>query len=150
KTRPPAVSVDCMGWEARKARASGVAPDLGIETGTAGHKVAHLRSQLAMDFGEKYLSQIETNTVSCMSQRQQTSKARASRSSTTLDFLGHPLVNQVEELRDASEERNSELLQCTEQLGRVQALQIDHTCADREWQQKICHLCERVEERQHA
>ena len=67
-----------------------------------------------------------------------------------LDLVRHALVNQVEELRHAGEERHLPLGEAAEQFGRVQRLEEDHARPDGEGQQQVGHLRQGVEERQHA
>ena len=66
------------------------------------------------------------------------------------DLLHHALVNQVEELRHAREDRDLALRQRLDQIRRVQRLEIHDAGADRERQQQVGELRERMEQRQHA
>jgi hypothetical protein len=82
-------------------------------------------------------------------------KARASErppgQGTARLHLGEdPLMDQIEELRHAGEDRDRSRLEGLEERGRVDRLEEDHTRARRQWQEKIGHLREGVEERKHA
>ena len=59
-------------------------------------------------------------------------------------------MDQVEELRHADERRDLALGERAHQVGRVHLLQEDDARPDREGQQQVAHLRERVEERQDA
>ena len=65
-------------------------------------------------------------------------------------FAGDALVDQIEELRHACERGHAAFRQRTQQLGRIDRFEEHDARANREREQQIGHLRERMKEREHA
>ena len=66
------------------------------------------------------------------------------------NLAGDPLVDEVEELRHAREDRDAARRERRDQRRRADRVEKHHARADRKRQQQVGHLRERVEQRQHA
>ena len=65
------------------------------------------------------------------------------------NFFEYPLVNEIEKLRHHGKNRDLSFVERPQQFCGIQRFQIDNSGALHQRQQKICHLGEHVEERQH-
>ena len=127
-----------------------VVSDLRIEARAAGDQVAHAIAEGAVQLAEKDAAGVESDRAQAAIERHQSLQRPARHFAALGDFLEDALVNQVEKLRHHGKNRDLALVERAQQFGSVQRFQIDDPGALHQRQQKIRHLGEHVEERQHA
>ena len=122
-----------------------------VKAGTAGDQKSHLAAEDVMHAAKQPRTEVDAHGVAKEAiHPKQRAKGQAFGQARRGDLLGDALVEEVEELRHAAEQRDVALGERSQQLGRVQRLQEDNSGSAREWQQQIGHLREGVEQREHA
>ena len=139
-----------VGLEDREAERIQIAADRRIELRSAGDEQPHVAAHDVVDLAEEHAAEIDAEPAQPEVQREQRLEQEPRDEARLRDLLHHALMNQVEELRHAREDRDLPLGERLHQIGRVERLEIDDARADRERQQQVRQLRERVKERQHA
>jgi hypothetical protein len=103
-----------------------------------------------MDPPEQHRAQVDPEPAQPAVEPPHGSKHSARDGIAAPDFVRHALVNQVEELRHAGEQRHAALAERAEQFRRVHRFQEHDARANRQRQQQVGHLRQGVEQGQHA
>jgi hypothetical protein len=131
-----------------EAQAVEVSPDFGVEPRSSGHHHPHPASDDGVDAAEEEAAEIDSDPAKPAIDVHQQPKQPPRHHAAFCHLRGDALVNQIEELRHARENRHAALFQRPQELCGVDRFEKDDAGANRQRQQQVGHLRQRVKERQ--
>ena len=141
---------EAVGLDDREAQAVQILAHGRIELGAAGDEQPHVAAEHLVHLAEHRGADVDAGLAQHQVGAHQAAEHLLLQPSALVDLGGDLLVNQIEELRHAREDRDAPLGQGLEQVGGVERFEEDHARAHGKRQQQVGHLRERMEERQHA
>ena len=127
-----------------------VPADHRIELRAAGDEKPHVAAHHVVDLAEEDAPEVDADAAQPEIEREQRPEQDARHQVGLRNLLHHALVNQVEELRHAREDRDLPLRKRLDEIRRVQRLEVDDAGTRRKREQQVRELRERMEQRQHS